>query len=148
MPNWRNNNRAIPPPRKNLEEPLTLSVLVLVLRVHDVRAADGVADEGEEAHGESEEDGGERGVAPPHGLQVRPGLVVGAVQPGNTHSTQQRMEEGEAPVMFRVEVMYTRKTPANNIYDVRAGTKNSTVAQETAWAFQDFSVLFLRLTLA
>ena len=108
VPNWRNNNRAIPPPRKNLEEPLTLSVLVLVLRVHDVRAADGVADEGEEAHGESEEDGGERGVAPPHGLQVRPGLVVGAVQPGNTHSTQ-RMEEGEAPVMFRIEVMYARK---------------------------------------
>ncbi len=55
-------------------------VLVFLLSVHDVRATDGVADEGEESHGEAEKDGSEGWVALPHGQQVGLGLVIRAVQ--------------------------------------------------------------------
>ena len=53
--------------------------LSLLLRVHDVRAADRVADECEESHGEAEKDGGQGGVAAPHLEQARLQLVVGTV---------------------------------------------------------------------
>ena len=57
---------------------LTL-LLPLLLRVHDVRAADWVADQSEESHGEAEKDCGQGGVAAPHLEQARLQLVVGTV---------------------------------------------------------------------
>ena len=61
---------------------LLLLVLLLLLRgVHDVSAAHAVEDEGEEAHGQSEEQGRQNRVAQPHVLETGPGSEKGTGYP-------------------------------------------------------------------
>ena len=59
-----------------------LLFLILVLGVHDVGATDWVTDEGEEAEGQTEQDGRKGRVATPHLNYVGRQLVVRPVKTG------------------------------------------------------------------